>query len=149
MSVGKYCNREVVAVSRYDSIKEAIGLMRQHHIGDVVVVEGEAGVKKPVGILSDRDIVIELLAKDVPLDTVRVSDVMSYELATIPEETDLLDALEFMKVKAVRRLPVTDNEGNLVGLLTTDDVLELMAEQLNSIVSLISRQQKHELEHRP
>lgn len=148
MSVGKYCNREVVVITKSETIEEAVNLMREYHVGDVVVTES-VNDKKTVGILTDRDIVIELLAKGVDFSSVRVSDVMSYELATTTEDTELLDAIEIMKTKGVRRLPITDKNGNLVGLLTADDVLDLVAEQVGSLVTLVNKQQKLESVHRP
>jgi CBS domain-containing protein len=64
MSAGEYCNRDVIIIERSESIRIAVDLMRQHHVGDVVVVEKENGSAKPVGILTDRDIIIEILAED-------------------------------------------------------------------------------------
>lgn len=148
MSVGEYCSREVIVISKDESVQDAVLLMRQHHVGDVVVVENRDGAMKPVGILTDRDIVIELLAQNMALDTVRIGDVMSYELATINENSELLSALDMMKSKGVRRLPVTNQQGNLMGILTLDDLLELVAEQLNAMVNLNQLQKKHEMEHR-
>ncbi len=75
MSAGEYCNRDVIIIERSESIRVAVDLMRQHHVGDVVVVEKENGSAKPVGILTDRDIIIEILAEDVDLGSVAVGDV--------------------------------------------------------------------------
>jgi CBS domain-containing protein len=144
MSAGEYCNREVVVVAKTASVRDAIALMRQHHVGDVVVVDREGEGAKPVGILTDRDIVIELLAEDVNLAAVNVGDVMSRDLATVGEDTKLLDALDVMKTNGVRRLPVVSKKGALVGLLTVDDILELVAEQLDAVVDLVSKEQARE-----
>lgn len=148
MSIGKYCNREVIVISKNESIEDAIQLMRLYHVGDLVVVDS-INEKKPVGILTDRDIVVMLLAKNVDLSTIRVSDVMSDQLATTTEDTDLLDAIEIMKTKGVRRLPITDQNNNLIGLLTADDILDLVAEQVGSLAKLVNKQQKNEALHRP
>lgn len=77
MPIGEICNREVVIVRKEDSILEAAKLMREYHVGDVVVVDDREGRVIPLGILTDRDIVVELIAKEVPLDSVSVQDVMS------------------------------------------------------------------------
>jgi len=148
MSAGEYCNREVVIVARSESIREAIDLMRHYHVGDVVVVEKRGEAPVPVGILTDRDIVLEVLAEDVDLDAVTIGDVMSFELVTVPEDTPLLDSLAIMGEKGVRRLPVVTAAGELAGILTVDDVLELLAEQLNDLVRLLNRERRHETRHR-
>lgn len=148
MSAGEYCNREVVVVEKTESIREIVNLMRTHHVGDVVVVEQRENVRVPVGIFTDRDIVVELLAEAVDFDTVTVGDVMSYELVTVSEETKLLDAIKLMRTKGVRRVPVVDQQGALIGILTADDVLALVAEQLADIVGLISTEQNRESAHR-
>lgn len=148
MSVGEYCNRGVVIVNKSESVREAISLMRTHHVGDVVVVDKEGGEPIPQGILTDRDIVLEILAEDVDLDAVNVGDVMSYELATVDEDTSLMDAIKVMRSKGVRRMPVVNKKGALVGILTADDVIELVAEQLADIVALISREGAKEMQRR-
>ena len=125
MSAGEYCNRDVLVVERTESVRSAINLMRKNHVGDVVV-ETLSNARTPLGILTDRDIVIEIQAEDVDLDSVNVDDVMSYNLATINTETSLLDTIKLMRIKGVRRLPVVNDEGELQGLLTVDDLLELV-----------------------
>ena len=144
MSAGEYCNREVVVVSKTEPVSEAISLMRSHHVGDVVVVESTAAGMMPVGILTDRDIVLEILAEGVDLEAVTIGDVMSYELVTVTEDTKLLDTLKLMRDKGVRRIPVVNQQGELEGLLSVDDLLELLAEQLTDIVSLIHKEQSRE-----
>lgn len=141
MTAGEYCNREVVIVEKTESVREAINLMRTHHVGDVVVVEKSNDASRPVGILTDRDIVIEILAENVDLEAVSVGDVMSYELQTVDEDVKLLDATKIMRTKGIRRLPVVDARGRLVGILAADDVLALIAEQLTDLVGLIVKEQ--------
>lgn len=144
MSVGEYCNRDVVVVAKSDSVQEAINLMRQHHVGTVVVVEETGDKPKPVGILTDRDILIEILAEGVELDTVTIGDVMSFDLVTVNEKTTLLDAVSVMKDKGVRRLPVVNDKGGLEGILSVDDVIDLLAEELSSIAKIIGKEQGQE-----
>ena len=144
MSAGEYCNREVVVIDRTEPVRKAIELMRTHHVGDVVVVEQKEGTPRPLGILTDRDIVVEILAEDVDLEAVNVGDVMSYELQTVGEDIKLLDAIKVMRVKGIRRLPVVGAQGNLVGILAADDVLKLISEQLSDLVALITREQVRE-----
>ena len=148
MSAGEYCNRDVVVVSKTEPVQEAITLMRNHHVGDVVVVEQAKHGVIPVGILTDRDIVLEILAEDVDLNTVNIGDVMSYELVTVNESTTLIDTLKIMRQKGIRRIPVVNEKGTLEGLLSVDDRLELLAEQLNDLVALISKEQSSESRRR-
>lgn len=148
MSVGEYCNRDVVVVEKTESVRTAVDLMRQHHVGDVVTVERAEKGARPVGILTDRDIVLELLAEDVALDAVNIGDVMSANPVTVDQAVPLMDALALMQSKGVRRLPVVDESGLLVGLLTVDDVIELIAEQMNALVGLVSREQDQEKKQR-
>jgi CBS domain-containing protein len=141
MSAGEYCNRDVVVIDRTESVRKAIELMRTHHVGDVIVVEKKDGASRPLGILTDRDIVLEILAEDVELEAVNVGDVMSYELQTVDENTKFLDAIKVMRTKGIRRLPVVDAQGSLVGILAVDDILGLISEQLSDLVGLITKEQ--------
>lgn len=149
MSVGVVCNREVVIVDRGESIHDAARLMRKHHVGDVVVVEGKDGHKRPVGILTDRDIVIELIAAGVDLDALTISDAMSFDLFTLNENDDLIDSIERMQKQGVRRAPVVGDRGALVGILAVDDVIDLLARQLSAVANLIGRERSSERRRRP
>ena len=148
MSAGEYCNREIVVVEKSDSVRDAAKLMRERHVGDVVVVEQTAEGAIPQGILTDRDIVIELLAKDVELDSVTVGDIMSTHLVSVNEETKLLDAINLMRDRSIRRLIVLTETGTLAGLLSVDDVLEIVSEQLTSLTKLIANEIENEQQHR-
>ena len=148
MSAGEYCNRDVVVVSKSEPVSEAIMLMRKHHVGDVIVTEETNLGLIPVGILTDRDIVLEILAEDVDLGSVSIGDVMSFELSTVTEDTKLIDTIQLMRDKGARRIPVVNQEGVLQGLLSVDDLLELLAEQLTDIVNLIGKEQSRESKSR-
>lgn len=144
MSAGEYCNREVVVVGRAESIRGAISLMRSQHVGDVIIVEQQGDVVKPLGILTDRDIITEILARDVDLDSVTVGDAMSDQLVTVTEDTKLLDAVSVMRNKGIRRLPVVDGRGSLLGILTVDDIIGLLAGELSNIAKLVATGQMRE-----
>ena len=148
MSAGEYCNRDVVVIGKEASISEAVNLLRNYHVGDVVVVEKVGGKNHPIGILTDRDIVVEILAKDVDVSSITVGDVMSLKLVTVTEQTSLLDTLESMRQHGIRRLPVVDGTGVLVGIITLDDLLELFAEQITKIASLMKNEQRREQQQR-
>lgn len=148
MSIAEVCNREVVVITRGESAQEAAKLMREFHVGDLVVVEERQGELHPVGVLTDRDIVIEVIAREVDIHTLTVSDIMSFELVSANEADELMATIKLMRSKGVRRLPVVTPRGVLVGIVTLDDLLELLAEQLNDIVALFRREQKREREMR-
>ena len=141
MTVGKFCNREVIIADKNSSIAEIAKLMRKHHVGDVVLVNDKGDRGTPVGILTDRDIVIELIACDVPLDSVSAGDVMSYELVTAREEDSIWDTLQRMRAKGIRRVPVVNDKDELEGILSADDLLELFAEELNLLAKVPFREQ--------
>jgi len=148
MSVGEYCNREVALAYQNTEVREAAKLMRKHHVGDLVVVEPVGDENIPVGVVTDRDIVIEVIAEDLDLDEVTVGDIMSVDLVTARERDDLWDTLNRMRIQGIRRLPVVNDSGGLEGILTADDVLELFAEGLMDIVRLVQREIDQEAERR-
>jgi CBS domain-containing protein len=149
MRVGEFCNREVVIVDKDAQVLEAAQLMRSHHVGDLVVIQERTGKPIPVGIITDRDIVVEVVAKNVALDAVSVGDVMSFELTTANEEDDIFDTVKRMRTKGVRRLPVVDKQGALVGILAIDDLLGLLEEFVGDVTAVIVREQAHEQKVRP
>ena len=148
MRVGEVCNREVVVVEPNATLLEAAKLMRSQHVGDVVVVEGQDGHWIPVGILTDRDMVVALIAEEVALNAVSVGDVMSFELVIARESDSLYDTIEHMREKGIRRMPVVAENGSLVGILTVDDVLDLLSEQLSALVRLVASERRHEEQRR-
>lgn len=144
MRVSEACSREVIVADRQDSIAEAARLMRRHHVGTVVVTDKSGGDKQPVGILTDRDIAIELIALGTDIDSVNVGDVMSDDLTNLRPDDGIMEALQFMKEKAVRRAPVIDESGELIGILAVDDIIELIAEQLLDVSNLLNRAYRKE-----
>ncbi len=148
MNVGQVCNREVIVVNRDASILKACQLMRQYHVGALLVVDERDGQRYPAGIMTDRDIVVELLAEELPLERISIGDAMSFELLTADQNDDLLVTIKRMRTRGVRRAPVVSANGALVGLLAVDDVIELLAEQLTDLVTLIANEQSRERVHR-
>jgi CBS domain-containing protein len=144
MSVGEFCNREVIVIEKQESVFDAAKLMRHQHVGDVVVIEKQGGRNVPVGMLTDRDIVIEVIAEDVEPASVTIGDIMSQDLLTVGEQDDLLETIKLMRARGIRRMPVVDDEGGLVGILTVDDVLELITEQMSDLVVLVTKERLRE-----
>lgn len=148
MSIGRFCNREVVVATASTTIPEIARLMRQHHVGDVVIVEDNPNSPRPLGILTDRDLVVELLACDVALDAVRAGDLMSWELATAREEDSLWETLQIMRNRGIRRMVVVNGKDGLEGIITVDDLLELLAEELILLARIPACQQLRETKQR-
>ena len=148
MTIGEVCNRNVVIAERTASVIEAARLMRQYHVGDVVVVDQVAEGRRPVGIVTDRDIVLEVVAAEVDPSTLGVGDIMSTDLAKVNEDTGVCEAMRFMRERGVRRMPVVDREGCLIGIVTLDDLLELMAEEMNELAGLVTREGSKEQQRR-
>ncbi len=149
MLVGEYCNREVVVVDKQDSISDAAKVMREHHVGDVVVVRTEGGKQYPVGMLTDRDITLEIVATGTDPDSVSVADAMSFDLVSVFDDDDLMHVIELMRDEGIRRVPVIDRDEALVGILTVDDLLDLLSEIFVDIVHLVDSQRRREAHRRP
>jgi CBS domain-containing protein len=144
MTIGTICNREVITVQRDASVLHAAMLMRQYHVGDVVVVENRINQCVPVGIVTDRDVVIKLVATELDSAVITVGDIMEPKLNVVKEHSGVFEAIQTMTAKGVRRLPVVDEDGELVGIITLDDLLLLLAKEFSSLTKLVAREQKNE-----
>jgi CBS domain-containing protein len=149
MSVGEVCIREVVVLTPEASVAEAARLMRKHHVGDVVIVEGESQRRKPIGVVTDRDIVLEIVAEGLDPAAIAVGEVMTRAVETIAEKTNVLEAVRRMRVCGVRRMPVVDEMGVLLGIFTLDDALGLIGECIGDLTQLVEREIKREQKGRP
>jgi len=151
MNIGQICQRRVVTVSASDDLASAARLMREQHIGYLVVIEPafqENGVR-PVGVLTDRDIVVTVVAREADPRSLRVGDVMTQAPVTVLADDPVSDALEQMKRIGVRRLPVVTDGGILAGVVSLDDVVTKMAEDLGSAAGAIGRERALESVLRP
>ena len=148
MFVGEICNRQVVICQPEDSIQQAVELMRSNHVGDVIVVEHKLNMHFPVGILTDRDIVIEVMAEGADAKSITVKDVMSSELISVREDDHIIETIEKMRDKGIRRVPVVNRDGGLEGILAVDDTIELVAELLSDLVKLFKHEFKREVKTR-
>ena len=149
MTIGKICNRETVIITADRGIVEAARLMRDEHVGDLVVVEEVSGRRLPVGILTDRDLVVEILAKEIDLAAVTVGDIMTREPITARESDSIYDTMQRMRAKGVRRIPVVDAGGTLVGIVAVDDFLDLLSDELTALARVVTREQARERQSRP
>ena len=149
MTVGEVCTRSVVVAPKTEMIVDVAKRMRTSHVGNVVVVERRDGRHVPIGILTDRDIVVSAVAGDPNhINSLQVDDVMSDDLVTAREHESIESALERMKGHGVRRLPIVTDQGTLAGILTLADVLEYLTAQQSDLIALVAREQHHERQHR-
>ena len=149
MTAGELCNREVVFAYRDTRLVEAAKLMREHHVGSIVVVVDRLSERVPVGILTDRDISVAVVAKELDPRGLTVGDVMANNLVMVREQDGISDALRLMRERGVRRVPVLTHSGALAGILTLDDLLELVAEELDGFTRAIRRERTRETQRRP
>ncbi len=144
MPIGEFCNREVVFATRKTTISAAAQLMRKNHVGDLVVVDVADGRRVPVGIVTDRDIVVEIIAKSLDFNDFTVGDIMSPQLISVQESEGVFETIELMRNKGIRRIPVVDREGGLEGIVSADDILDLLAEEMTELAKVSPRERSRE-----
>jgi len=144
LNAGEICNRIVVVAERDTPVLAAARRMREQHVGCLVVVDEAGFGRAVVGMLTDRDIVTAIVAQAVDPATLRVGDVMSAEVVTTRDTDSFAELLGIMRRKGLRRLPVVDGKGALLGLVTLDDLLGILAEQMRTVVQAIESEQRRE-----
>lgn len=144
MLVKDICTLDAVSCGRDTNSLEAARLMRQHHTGDLIVVDDPQGDRTPVGIVTDRDIVVEVLAAERDPATTPVSEIMPARLVIASAAEDVSEAVERMRLHGVRRLPVVDRDGSLLGIVTLDDILTLHAGQAATLAAIVAKEQTRE-----
>ena len=145
LTAGEVCTRVVVFADRGMMLDEAARLLRSHHVGSLVVVDAVGPAQRVVaGMITDRDIATAVVGAERDPHATRVGDVMSADVATVREQDSLLDVLAVMRRKKVRRVPVTGPQGELIGLVSTDDVLAIVAEQVQALAAAVAAAQQHE-----
>jgi CBS domain-containing protein len=148
MNIGELCNRMVVVVQPDEPITSVAELMRQHHVGSVVVVEGPNDGRKPVGIVTDRDIVLDVIARGLDPKLVPASQIMTTHLWSAREDEDAEDVLKRLGVRGVRRVPVVNGAGILQGIFAADDFIEWVQDQLANLARVSQRGLQQERVHR-
>ena len=145
MTIGERCNREVVYVDREVTVHAACKLMRHYHVGSLVVVDETDGAsvdgqRQPVGIITDSDIVVEVNAMDLDPKVMTAGDIMSPDLITVAESVGIAQTIALMRLKGIRHLPVINDENHLVGIVTLDDLLVMLADELSDLAHVVSRE---------
>ncbi|HKT32272.1 MAG TPA: CBS domain-containing protein [Gammaproteobacteria bacterium] len=144
MNIGDICSRAVVSIGVNDPVRQAAEMMRNYHVGSLVVTESRDGGLMPVGMLTDRDIVVGIVAKDVDPLTVTVGDIMSSDPLIAAEDDDVGEILEDMRKEGVRRIPVVDETDKLIGIFALDDLLQMLAVQMDLVAGIVGSQRLEE-----
>lgn len=137
MNAGSFCARNVDTATPQETILAAARRMNDRNVGSLVVINDE---KRPVGMVTDRDLTIRALAKLLDPATAKLADVMTLNPSVAPQTASLTECVGLMRSGAFRRLPVVDDAGELFGVLTLDDVLEYLADSFNQAAGLIRRE---------
>ncbi|HSQ05409.1 MAG TPA: CBS domain-containing protein [Burkholderiales bacterium] len=144
-TIGEICNREVIVAPPDTTVSAGAKLMRHHHVGSIVIVDTTAtGPRRPIGLVTDRDIVVEVTAMDLDPNVLTLGDIMVRELITAREHDGVLETMEVMRYRGVRRIPVVTGTQQLVGIVTIDDLLEVLSEELAALTKIVAREQVRE-----
>jgi len=144
MKISDHCKRPVVAIRGDADIADAAKLMREQHVGFLVVFNQSDKSRKPVGVLTDRDIVLQVTAREVDPHAVRIEDAMTRNPLVATEADDLAEVLQAMQMMGIRRVPVTDTLGVLTGVFAVDDAVGMIAELLCNVSGSIKSEQRQE-----
>ena len=149
LTAGEVCMRDVVIAQRETPILEAAELMRGQHVGCLVVVEENGQHRQVCGMLTDRDLILGVLAQGLDARPLCTEDVMTDDPVMLREHDSLIDVMRAMRRNGVRRLPVVTSDRALVGLITLDDVLKILSEELGLLIGAIQGQIANERQRRP
>ena len=144
MEVGKLCTVDTICCTRDESVQGAAFLMRKHHVCDIVDVDEADGVPVPSGIVTDRDIVVSVVALGLDPNGLQVGDIMTDDLLTADEHDDVTVTIERMRLRGIRRVPVVGEGGRLAGIVSADDLLGFLAEEMEDLARISPYQQQHE-----
>jgi CBS domain-containing protein len=144
MNVGEVCSRVVVFGERSMPLDQAARLMRDQHVGSLVVIDESAAGRVPVGMITDRDIVVAVVAKDLDPRTLTVGDIMAADVVVARESDSEFEVLRLMRRRGIRRVAVVAADGTLAGLVTLDDLLGLLAEELGNLARAVEAEQATE-----
>lgn len=134
LTAGEICKRKVTVGYKQTSVVAAAQLMREDHVGSLVVVDDENGSRQVCGMVTDRDIVMSVIATGLDPDPLLLEDIMSERVVTVNEADALPDLMRSMREHGVRRVPVVGLQDELMGIVTMDDVLKILAQEMNALV---------------
>ncbi|MBK4738857.1 CBS domain-containing protein [Noviherbaspirillum pedocola] len=144
MPISECSNSKVVSCNADAALPEVAALMRRHHVGDVVVIEERDGRRVPLGIVTDRDIVLETMALDLDAKLFTAGDIVMGPAVTVGLDAGFVETLRLMRQHGIRRLPVVDASGALAGIVTGDDIVRLLSLELSLLTGAIASEQRQE-----
>ena len=144
MNISEICTVQTITCARDETVQGAALLMRKHHVGDLIVVDQLDGEQVPAGIITDRDIVVSVIALGLDPAGLQVGDIMSDDLLTCGEDDDVYATIEHMRLRGIRRVPVVNRAGGLTGIVSADDLLEFLAEEMGDLSRISANQQAQE-----
>lgn len=139
MSVLDICTTKVVVIDKNEPLLRAAMLMKDAGVGNVLVIEGQDENRVPIGIVTDRDLVVEVLDKERDIDRLKVEDVMMSEIVTIREDLAVAECLDKMQKEKIRRAPVIDKHGHLKGIISVDDLVFELSKEVASLAKILSQ----------
>ena len=147
MNIEEICSRIVVVALPATSVHEGARLLREHHVGALVVIDSRQN-SRPLGIVTDRDMVVEVLAMGIDPAKRAVGDLMTGTIVTVNASDGVLETIRLMQSEGVRRVVVVDNAGALVGIVSFNDLVPYIAEALTGLANAIVGAQGREREMR-
>ena len=148
MNVSRIYTRSLVAAQRSNSLQMAAALMRRHHVGALLVTDDEPNSDRAIGIITDRDLVVQVIADGISPEKRTIGEVMTPGISTISETSDVHEAIEVMRSDGIRRLAVADEDGTLLGVLSFDDVIDAIAVELSGLADSIRSEREREIDKR-
>lgn len=143
-TAGDICKRKVTVAYENTSLVAAAQLMREDHVGALVVVADENGSRRVRGLVTDRDIVLAVVATGLDPEPLCLEDIMTTGLVTASETDALPDLMRTMRENGVRRLPVVGGQDELLGVVTMDDLLKIVGREMSLLAGLIGTEIRHE-----
>lgn len=135
MSVGSICTRRVITVDVGIDVSAAAAVMRENKLGYLIVTDKTKGGRAPVGVLTDRDIVVKVTAKDVDPHSITVGDVMTCDPLIVTDDDGISETLHRMRRLGVRRVPVVGARGEISGVMSIDDAVDHLVSQLADVAA--------------
>lgn len=149
MSLRKVITKKVSTIFADSTVYQAAQIMRESHVGDLVVIEKQNGRIKPIGILTDRDIVMSTTVYDLVPSSISVEDIMGPFLIVAKISDNFYHIIDLMKKHGLKRIPLVNDQGNLEGIISADDILGMLAEELKDLTKVIKIQKNIEIARRP
>jgi len=148
MNIESICTRHVISLDGNETLQRAAMLMREHHVGCIVVTEGDAGAVHVKGLVTDRDLAIEVLSRGGDASQAPLARLVQGPPVAIPLHADVAQAVQAMQAAGVRRLLVQDDDGKLFGLLSIDDLVQALAAPLAGLAAVMRQGLLHEIQAR-